>query len=100
MISREIRQIAVRLAVLKDHQSRHGQHGNDVLQKDIERDPEELAMREAAEDICECRDDEDRDQIFDFEPEKPDAGSEISGNRCGFERHIESSLSSPLQYRC
>ena len=97
----DVIQVGSVLAVLEEHQSRHTQDGHQVLQHHIHRQAEHLAVQEPAADVHHDRHREDGEQVFCFEPEEGDSGSQVPVYRCYIERHCFSLLShsaGPMSY--
>src|SRR5208337_1083996 len=88
-----VEQIPPLLAVLEEHQRRHAQDRHQILQHHVHWQAEHLAVQEPAADVHHNRHCEDGKQVFSFESEEGDSGSQVPVYRCQIEGHCLSRLS-------
>src|SRR5271166_5605738 len=88
-----VQQVPTLFAVLEEHQRRHAQDRHQVLQHHVHWQAEHLSVQEPAADVHHDRHRENGEQVFSFESEEGDSGSQVPVYRCHIERHCFSLLS-------
>ena len=84
----EVDEVTPRPAVLEPDEKEHGGYWDDVLEKDVEGDPGDLAMKEPSENVGQGRNPENDEQVLKFEVHDRNAGMQVSVDLSDVQRHI------------